>query len=387
MEKRELIYLDNAATSYPKPYAVSDAVKKYMLYCGGNAGRGGYSTAMQAAESVFLCREKLAKFFDAANENAVFFTMNTTQGINMCIKGFLKRGDHVLISNIEHNAVYRPIYKLSERGQISYDTFDVMSGETRLDDEAILRDIAQKVRKNTTMLICTASSNICSVRPPIKAIGELCKQRGITFIVDGAQGAGHFPISVRDMQISALCVPAHKGLLGPQGCGAVILNEGVKMQTLIEGGNGVDSLMGEMSEEAPERYEAGTLPLPAIIGLSEGVSAVEQIGIENVERHEKGLFELLKNELLKIGGVKVYCPQNSGSVLLFSVNGYDSERVCEYLSSKNICLRGGYHCAALAHRAIGTAESGAVRASFGVFNRESDIEALCTAIKKLKAGK
>ena len=383
MEKRELIYLDNAATSYPKPYAVSDAVKKYMLYCGGNAGRGGYSTAMQAAESVFDCREKLAKFLDADSENVVFFTMNTTHGINMCIKGLLRKGDHVLISNIEHNAAYRPIYKLSQRGHISYDCFSVMSGEEQVSDEIVLKNIIEKVKKNTTMLICTAASNICSVKPPLKKIGEFCKQNGIFFVVDGAQAAGHFPLSVKDMSIDALCVPAHKGLLGPQGCGAVILGKDVKMQTLIEGGNGVDSLVGDMPEEAPERYEAGTLPIPAIVGLGEGISALEQIGIDNVERHERELFCLAKTELSKINGVRLYSSQYSGSVLLFSVKEYDSERICEYLASQNICVRGGYHCASLAHRTIGTVESGAIRASFGIFNRETDIEALCRAIRKL----
>ena len=383
MEGRELIYLDNAATSYPKPYAVSDAVKKYMLYCGGNAGRGSYKTAIQAAEEVFNCRKKLAKFFDAISENVAFFTMNTTQGINMCIKGVLRRGDHVLISNIEHNAVYRPIYKFSKLGHLQYDCFEIMNGERRLSDEEILNDIKSKVRKNTKALICCASSNVCSVRVPLKLIGEFCKERGILFVVDGAQAAGHFNLSVRNMKIDALCVPAHKGLLGPQGCGAVILGEGVKMQTMIEGGNGVDSLLGEMPDEAPERYEAGTLPIPAIVGFSEGISAVEQVGIDNVERHERGLFELAKDGLSTIDGVKLYCSEYSGSVLLFSVCGYDSERVCEYLANKNICVRGGYHCAALAHKTLGTVESGAVRVSFGIFNSENDVEALCAAIKKL----
>ena len=383
MEKREMIYLDNAATSYPKPYAVSEAVKKYMLYCGGNAGRGGYATAMQAAEGVFECRRKVANFFSASNESVVFFTMNTTQGINVCIKGFLRRGDHVLISNIEHNAVYRPIYKLSKREQISYDCFTVMDGERRLDDGEILNDIAQKVRKNTTMLICTGASNICSVRPPIKEIGRFCRERGIRFVVDGAQAAGHFKISVRDAYIDALCVPAHKGLLGPQGCGAVILGEGVRMQTLIEGGNGVDSLLGDMPDDPPERYEAGTLPIPAIFGLSEGISALEQIGIDNVEKHERELFELARGGLSKMARVKIYCSEHSGSVMLFSVEGCDSERVCEHLARRNICVRGGYHCAALAHRVLGTNNGGAVRASFGVFNSEKDVEALCKALGEL----
>ena len=386
MENREMIYLDNAATSFPKPYAVSDAVKKYMLYCGGNAGRGGYNSAMEASRIVYSCRQSLARFFDASSESVVFFTMNTTQGINGCIKGALKKGDHVIISSIEHNAVYRPIYKLLKRGHITCDTFSALeNGQTR-DTEDILHDIAQKVRKNTRMVICAAASNICSVRLPIKEIGEFCKQRGIFFMVDGAQGAGHFAISVRNMNIDALCVPGHKGLLGPQGCGAVILGEGVKLQTVIEGGNGVDSLLGEMPDEPPERYEAGTLPLPAIAGLCEGIKAVEQIGVEKIAKHERALFETAREELKTINGVEVYCPDCAGSVLLFNFENLDCERVCRYLAERRICVRGGYHCAALAHKSIGTLEKGAVRISFGVFNNEKEIEALVRELRSINKG-
>lgn len=384
MENRELIYLDNAATSFPKPYAVSEAVKHYMLYCGGNPGRGGYESAIQAGKSVYQCREKLSQIFDTDIEFVPFFTMNTTQGINLCIKGFLRRGDHVLISNIEHNAVYRPIYKLSQRGQISYDVFCVYSDGVMASVEKILDDISKKSRKNTRMLICTASSNIASLHPPLAEIGEWCQQRGIFFLVDGAQGAGHFEISVKKMHIDALCVPGHKGLLGPQGCGAVIFGKEHLLQTLHEGGNGVDSLMGEMPEYSPERYEAGTLPVPAIVGLSEGLEAVRQIGLKNIVTHEKTLFERARETLQRIDGVRIYCPEHSGSVLLFSVDGVDSEQVAKYLAERNISVRGGYHCAALAHKALGTEKEGAVRISFGVFNNDGDVEALCDAIKNFK---
>lgn len=383
MEKREMIYLDNAATSFPKPYAVSDAVKKYMLYCGGNAGRGGYDSAIQAGRMVYECREKLSKFLGSKGAEAVFFTMNTTQSLNACIRGILKKGDRVLISNIEHNAVYRPIYKLSSRGQIDYDTFSVIENGLPASDGKIIADIEKKVTKNTTMIVCSAASNICSVRTPIREIGELCRSRGIRFVVDGAQAAGHFPLSVRDMQIDALCVPAHKGLLGPQGCGAVLLGDGVKMQTVCEGGNGVDSLSGEMSEDAPERYESGTLPLPAIAGFGEGIEVVSGIGLERIEAHEAALFRRAREELLRIDGVKVFCPENEGSVILFEIEGKDSETAAAELSAAGICVRGGYHCAALAHRAMGSEERGAVRASFGIFNKESDVDALCEAVKRI----
>ena len=376
-----MIYLDNAATSFPKPYAVSDAVREYMLNCGGNAGRGGYANAIKAAEIVYSCREMLAKAFDAANESVVFFTMNTTQGINACIKGFLRRGDRVLISNIEHNAVYRPIYKLFSAGLIEYDTFKVLDGNRRIDDAEILNNIDQKVSKNTTMVICSAASNICSAHPPLKEIGALCRERGIFFLVDGAQGAGHFPISMKDMCIDALCLPAHKGLLGPQGCGAVILGEDVMLETLYEGGNGVDSLLGEMPLYPPERYEAGTLPLPAIAGLCEGIKRVERFGIDAVALHERRLFERALVNLSSIKGVRVYCPDYSGSVLLFSVIGEESEATCERLAKLGICVRGGYHCAPLAHRSIGTPNGGAVRASFGIFNTNHDVDYLCDMVR------
>lgn len=384
MEKRDLIYLDNAATSFPKPYAVSEAVKKYMLYCGGNPGRGAYKTAIDAAEKVYHCRESLKRFFGADENAEQFFVMNTTQGINACIKGYLRRGDHVLISNIEHNAVYRPIFKLAARGQITYDVFCVADERGMLSEDEILSDVLKKIRSNTRMIICTAASNIVSIHPPIAKIGELCRQKNIFFLVDGAQAAGHFDISVEKMNIDALCVPGHKGLLGPQGCGAVVLREGVRLETLFEGGNGVDSLEGAMPEYAPERYESGTLPVPAIIGFGEGIGSVMQIGVQNVERHERALFEATRGMLERIDGVRIYCPDYSGSVLLFSVDGVKSERVAEYLSKCGICVRGGFHCAALAHNALNTDDSGAVRVSFGIFNCEGDVEALCEAISKIK---
>lgn len=384
MDERNVIYLDNAATSFPKPYAVSDAVKRFMLYCGGNAGRGGYRSSLEAAEIVFSCREKLTELFENNDPELTFFTMNTTQGINLCIKGILRKGDHILISDLEHNSVYRPIYKLFKRGYIQYDVFTTIRNGRRLDDDEILKNIAQKVRKNTTMLFCTGASNICSVRLPLEKIGGLCREKGITFAVDGAQAAGHFDISMKKMNIDVLCVPGHKGLLGPQGCGAVLLADGVKMQTLFEGGNGVDSLTGEMSEESPERYEAGTLPIPAIAGLGEGIDVLRGIGVGAVEKHASDLFSYAKQKFEKIDGIRVFAPDCEGAVMLFSFRDLDSEEVAKYLDSCGICARGGYHCAAIAHRTLGTLERGGVRISFGIFNNERHIDSLCEALKNYK---
>ncbi len=383
MERGELIYLDNAATSYPKPREVAEEMRRFMQYCGGNPGRGAHMRALRAAEQVFDCRERLASFFDASGAEQVVFTMNTTQGLNMAIKGLLCPGDHVLISDIEHNAVYRPIYKLAKEGIVEFDIFPSMICDVRQSPTRICAAIARRLKKNTKMIICSGGCNICSATMPLYEIGRFCRRHGLIFIVDGAQLAGHKRISMREMCIDALAVPGHKGLLGPQGCGALIFGENTLADTLFEGGSGVASLDGNMPDSSPERYEAGTLPTPAIVGLGKGISTIEELGVELIESHEKKLFRLAKKELSKLSGVEMYCPQYEGGVLLFNVAGISSESFARYLSGEGICVRGGYHCNPLAHRTIGTPEGGAVRASFGPFNSSADIEALCQAVAKV----
>lgn len=387
MERQELIYLDNAATSFPKPPKVIEDMQEHMLYWGGNAGRGSHALSLRAAERIYDCREKLAKLFDADSAEQVCFTMNTTQALNLCIKGLLGRGDHVLISDIEHNAVYRPIYKLKAQRIIDYDVFPSMMGDKRRSAERICAAIGRLVRRETRMLICSGTSNICSMNMPLAEIGAFCRRLGILFVVDGAQCAGHTKISMKDMKIDALCLPGHKGLLGPQGCGALILGKGVRPATLIEGGNGVASLEGEMSEDAPERYEAGTLPAPAIVGLSAGIDVLCELGISRIEEHERRLFKRARDKLGSISGVRVYCPEYEGSVLSFNIEGLGSEEVARALSEQGICVRGGYHCSALGHRTMGTVDTGSVRASFGVCNSSRDIDSLCDAVIRIKKAK
>lgn len=384
MERQELIYLDNAATSFPKPREVLSGMQELMQYWGGNAGRGAHILSMEAARRIFDCRVKLSEFFDCEGPEQVCFTMNTTQALNMAIKGLLGKGDHVLISDIEHNAVYRPIYKLKAQRVIDYDVFPSMMGDSRRSPERICAAISKLVRRETRMLICTGVSNICSMAMPIAQIGALCRRLGILFVVDGAQWAGHSKISVRDMKIDVLCVPGHKGLLGPQGCGAMILGKGITPDTLLEGGNGIASLEGEMSYDAPERYEAGTLPAPAIVGLSAGLDTLGDLGISRIEEHEKRLFRRARDKLTSIAGVKVYCPQYEGSVLSFNIDGFGSEEAAGLLSREGICVRGGYHCSALGHKTMGTEDSGAIRVSFGVFNSSRDVDLLCDAVVRIK---
>ncbi len=385
MDRGELVYLDNAATSFPKPRSVIEEMKRFMLWCGGNPGRGAHFLSLEAAKQVYDCRCLLCEFFGAHDPRQVAFTHNTTESLNLAIKGLLCEGDHVLISDLEHNAVWRPVFSLAERGVIEYDIFPSMATCSDRSPIRICAGIAKRLKSNTKMIICTASSNICSVEMPLREIGEFCRRHGLLFVVDGAQGAGHKDISVEKMNISALCIPAHKGLLGPQGCGAVIFGEGILADTLIEGGNGHSSLEGDMGLDIPERYEAGTLPTPAIVGLAEGMRCLRSLGLDAVREHEGALFRMACNKLGSIQGVTVHCPCAEGGVLLFSVKGISSEEVAFKLSERGICTRGGYHCAALAHKALGT-DDGGVRASFGIFNSSLHIDALARAVEDIKKG-
>ncbi len=368
-----MVYFDNGATTFPKPPSVIEQMKKCMLTYGGNPGRGAHSLSRRAAERVFECRALCAEMFGAQDESRVFFTPNTTYGINSVLKGILREGDHVLISELEHNAVYRPIYKMAKEGKISYDIFPTFVGEKDSDDK-LCRAVEGMIKKNTRILMCLHTSNICSYTLPIAKIGELCHRHGVLFAVDGAQSAGHEIIDMESMHIDALCIPAHKGLYGAQGCGAVILGRDIILDTLVEGGNGIESLNPEMSLWAPERYEAGTLATPAIVGFCEGMKSVRERGIERIAHDEKMLCRRLCEMLGNMRGVTLYMPEYLGSTVLFNIDGSPSELVAEELDRHGICVRGGFHCAALAHNTLRTPESGAVRVSFGMYNNQRELE-------------
>lgn len=379
-----MIYFDNAATSFPKPREVTREVLRCLTRYGGNAGRGSHALSMAAAEKIFECRERLAKLFCVSDPARVFFTMNTTHALNTVIKGTVRQGDHVLISDIEHNAVYRPIYKLAEEEKITFDIYPSMICDERATPTRICAGIARLIKPQTSTVIATWSSNLCSYSLPIAEIGRFCKRHGINFIVDGAQGAGHIPLDFDTSEIDALCVPGHKGLLGPQGSGAVLLKKDFFPDTLTEGGNGVNSLDGNMPLFSPERYEAGTLPTPAIAGLSEGIKWVSERGVEDIAEHEKILFRYANERLCDISGIKVYANKYEGSVLLFSLEGISSETLARRLDGFGICTRGGFHCCSLGHKALGTQEDGALRISFGALNTEREIDTFIDTLKKIK---
>lgn len=380
----EQVYLDQAATTFPKPPEVIRAVQSFMMHRGGNPGRGSHALALAAAKEIYACREEAAALFGFSHPERVIFTVNTTQALNMVIKGLLRQGDHVLCSDMEHNSVLRPLWKLRQAGVIDYSVFDTFPAAPVRTTDMILAAIRRAVTPRTRMLICAHASNICSASLPLAAIGNLCRERGIIFVVDGAQSAGALDIHMEEMHIDALCVPGHKGLMGPQGAGMLLLGEHIHPDTLMEGGNGVDSLEGGMSDESPERYEAGTLPAPAIAGLRAGLAFVRRTGLEAIRNREHALCAQVRDALMEMPHVTVYAPEHEGAVLLFSVKGMASEEVGTYLDGKGICVRPGFHCSALGHNTLSTPASGAVRASFGYFNTSREGDALISAIKAIR---
>lgn len=374
-----IIYFDNAATTFPKPQCViHEAEECLRTYC-GNAGRGSHRLAMKTAEKIYDAREAVGKLVSASPES-VIFTLNTTYALNLAIKGVMSNGGHVLISNMEHNSVLRPTVKLANEGKLRYSIFDTVSHGVALPTDKIISNIKEKLRPDTKMIVCIHASNICSFISPISEIGRFCKQHGLKFAVDAAQSAGHVPIDMTADGIDILCMPGHKGLYAPQGVGIAVLRDGTVLETLVEGGNGINSLDTDMGMLTPERYESGTLCAPAIAGLASGVRFMTDIGTDTVAKHARSLWERAYSRLSEIKGVTVYGSRERGSILLFNIIGLPSDVVGEVLAEQGFCLRTGYHCSPLAHKALMTADGGAVRVSFGIFNRNDEVDLLCDAI-------
>ncbi|MGM9641997.1 MAG: aminotransferase class V-fold PLP-dependent enzyme [Eubacteriales bacterium] len=377
----EPIYLDNAATSFPKPPEVIEEMSRCMReYC-GNPGRGGHSLALAAAEKIYDCRTLLAQFFNAPSPESVVFTPNATAALNIAIYSLAKEGAHFICSDMEHNSVRRPLeYLIREKG-CSYSTFNSHALDPDRSPPKICRSISSLIRPETVAVVCTACPNICSQAMPLDEIGALCKRSGIFFIVDGAQGAGHFPIDMKRSGISALALPGHKGLWGPQGSGALIMSEDFPARPLLYGGSGSSSLDPDMPPELPERLEAGTLSTPGVVGLEAGIRALCAIGLEKISAHERILFSKAQRMLSEIPGVKVYAPRHPGSVISFNVGVLPSDRVANALSERGICVRGGFHCNPLAHQTLGSDIHGSIRASFSYFNTAEDVGALARAVR------
>ncbi len=375
-----MIYLDNAATTFPKPGSVALEVSRCISeYC-GNPGRGAHRLSGAAAEAVFAVRERLSRHFGCSDPSRCAFSFNTTYALNTALRSAVRRGDHILIFDMEHNSVYRQVVRLKEDGVADFDIF-----RSRGSEREIISDISRKTRANTRIIICQISSNVCSLRLPAESVGRYCASRGIFFIADAAQCAGSEPINTERMNVDALCLPSHKGLYGPQGAGAVIFSERFASlaKAVTEGGSGSNSLSPHMPDEVPDKFEAGTLPTPAIVGLGKGIEFVESVGEEKLFEHERSLSKYLAGNMAHDKRFTVY-GGSDGAIVLFNVNGRSPAETASYLDSKGICVRAGFHCAPLAHKALGTGDSGAVRVSFGAFNDISDVKALLDALASMK---
>ena len=390
------IYLDNASTSFPKPREVSDAVYQYMTGVGSNIGRGGYASAYAAEEAVFAARQLVCDFFGGEDAKNVVFTKNITEALNVLIRGLLKPGDHVLVSSMEHNAVMRPLQLLGrelESGEKA-PTDAITFSRVPCDREGnlVLAALPKLVQERTKTVIMTHASNVCGTLLPLAEVSAFCKERGLLFIVDSAQSAGFFPIHMQNMGIDALAFTGHKGLLGPQGIGGFILREHMveQLAPLIVGGTGSMSHTERTPSFMPDKFEAGTLNLPGIVGLAAGVRWLETQGLDAVRAHEmalteqllQGFKELEQQGLLRIVGRKDV--KQRASVVSIADTKQDLALVAHKLAEKyGIATRVGLHCAPGAHRTLGTYPTGTLRFSLGWHNSLEEVAAALAALEEV----
>jgi cysteine desulfurase family protein len=376
-----MIYLDNAATSWPKPPAVVRAVRDALTNAAGNPGRTSHHLAMNAAALIQECRENLAQLFGIANPLRVCFTANTTEALNVAIKGVLVPGDHVICSSMEHNSVWRPMTALQEHG------VEVSIAEADACGVVDAAKVERLLRRDTKLIAVLHASNVNGAIQPIAEIGRLSREHGIPFLVDAAQSAGVLPIDVEAMCIDLLAFPGHKGLLGPQGTGGLYVSERVDLRPLKEGGTGSDSNSPHQPVYYPDRLESGTLNLPGISGLNEAVRYVLRKTVAQIAHREGVLTQKLLAGLGEIEGVTVYGPPAGllrAPVVSFTIGDMDPVMIASELERRaDIACRPGWHCAGLAHRTQGTQRTGTVRLSPGPFTKVAEIEAALGVVAKL----
>lgn len=381
----ERIYLDNASTTFPKPPIVAKAVYSYMTEAGTNIGRGDYSSAYGVEDAVFETRELLCELLGGEDPSQVVFTRNVTESINLLLKGFLQPGDHVVVTNMEHNAVMRPLTQLTAKG-ITFSRA-ICSPEGNLDPS----DIERLVTPRTKLVLTTHASNVCGTATPIREIAKVCRAHGVRYAVDAAQTAGVMPINARAWGIDAVCFTGHKGLLGPQGIGGIVFTGDFsnEVSALVAGGTGSSSDLEEMPPFMPDRLEAGTPNLPGIVGLGAGIEWINSKGIDAIREHElmltgrlmEGMAPLEEAGLVRIVGKKDLTRRTG--VVSIQTPRHELAQIAHSLDSKyGIQVRVGLHCAPSAHKTLGTFPTGTIRFSMGWANTKKDID---RAIKALDA--
>lgn len=378
-----MIYLDNSATTFPKPHSVIQAVNEAMRYYSANPGRSGHNLSLKAAEKVFECRQAACRLFNIDDESKVIFTSGCTQSLNTVIKGVLKPGDHCVISCLEHNSVLRPLEKL-KKNNISYSVANVYPG----DNDKTLNSFRDCFNEKTKLVVCTHASNVFGIRLPVERICALAHSYGIMFCLDAAQTAGVFDIDVGTYGYDFVCCAGHKGLYGPMGIGLLIINSEILPDTLIEGGTGSESNNYNQPDFTPDRFESGTLNITGICGLKKGIELVLSKTPKVISSYEMKHIARLYDFLSKNNKVKLYTDKptlsTSAPVLSFSVIGVQSELVAAYLNKNySIAVRAGLHCAPLAHKFMNTIDEGTVRVSPSMFTTDKEINTFIYALNKL----
>ena len=374
-----MIYLDNAATTMRKPPQVVQAVVK-ALESIGNAGRGAYHASLDASRIIYDTRVKLVEFFGGDHVEQVAFTANSTESLNLAVKGLFYPGDHIITTALEHNSVLRPLYEMEEKGvELSFVKTDKLGNISYEEMESLIKN-------NTKAIICTHGSNLTGNLIDIKRVGEICKRYNLLFIVDASQTAGVFPIDVEDMNIDVLCFTGHKSLLGPQGTGGIFIRESVEIKPLKSGGTGILTYSKSQPQIMPTYLEAGTLNGHGIAGLNAGIEFINKIGMNKIREKEDSLMWRFYNGVKNLPHIKIYgdfskkerCP-----IVTLNIGEYDSGDIAEELLNFGISTRAGGHCAPLMHEALGTVEQGAVRFSFGYFNTEEEVDKVIEILKNI----
>jgi cysteine desulfurase/selenocysteine lyase len=380
---KKLIFLDNGATSYPKPQEVYEFMDHFYRNFGVNPGRSGYDLCLETEQMVDETRKMLTKFFNGTDSNRLCFSYNSTDALNLIIFGLLKRGDHAITTTLDHNSVLRPLYHLwkFEGVEVDYVPFD---GKGFVDPS----DFSKKFKKNTKLVIVNHASNVVGTVQPIKEIGRLCQEKSIVFAVDASQSAGKIPIDIEAANVDVVAFTGHKSLLGPTGIGGLYVREGIEIRHTRAGGTGVRSAVRTHLEEYPYRLEYGTLNILGVAGLNASLKWIEKKGLQNIHEQEMKLTAMLRDGLLGADGITTYCQNDLAdhiSIFSFNVDGLEAGNTSTMLDvDYNIASRSGLHCAPLVHEQLGTDKiHGAVRFGIGPFNTEEDISAAVEAVKEI----
>ena len=378
------IYLDNASTTFPKPKIVADSIYNYLVNIGGNANRGNYSNSLEGDKELFLAREKICNFFDFDKVSNVIFTNNVTSSLNILIRGLAKEGSHFISSTMDHNSTLRPLFDCKDNNGIE---LSLVEGDTKgfID----ITKLSELIQPNTRAIILSHGSNVTGSIQNLEAVGALCKNNNIFFIIDSAQTAGSINIDMQKLNANAIAFTGHKSLLGPQGIGGFIIDDSINSECtpLISGGTGSLSHLLHQPDFLPDKFESGTLNMPGIIGLSRAIDFINEVSLDEIHNKLYLLRKKLIDGLLNINGITVYgditC-QKSTTCVSINYKDYDPAELSFYLSENGIKTRSGLHCAPLAHKSIGTFPGGTTRLSVGYFNTEDEIDYTLSVLNSIR---